>query len=228
MKSVNRQRSHGIKSANLDQSILGITEFLLAYPEMHIKPSLRSELILHGIFKFSTKYENFERIIDSYHIIIEVPSKYPREIPIIKEIGKKIRREAEYHVNPDGSLCLGSRIRLKYMISKNPSLYDFAKLCLEPYFYAISYKLKYNTLPFNELEHGTPGELKDLADLLGLESIERAKYALQLLGMKKRLANKKPCPCGCGVSLGKCKFNYKIRELRTLDSRSWFRSLISE
>ena len=228
MKSISQQQSRGINTISSNQSILEITEFLLAYPGMVIKPSSGSELIIHGIFKFSTKYDNFNRIIDSYRLIINVPSKYPRELPIIREIGSKIPRKAEYHVNPDGSLCLGSRLRLLWMISKKPSLSAFARLCLEPYLYAISYKLKYGILPFSELEHGLPGELKDIADLLGLKSTEQAKYALHLLGMKKRLANKKPCPCGCGVRLGKCRFNEKIREFRGLGARSWFRSLISD
>ncbi|MHA1360756.1 MAG: hypothetical protein ACTSRC_21755 [Candidatus Helarchaeota archaeon] len=227
MKSVSQHQNHGKKTSSADQSILKITEFLHAYPGMVIKPSSGSELIIHGIFKFSTQYDNF-KIIDSYRIIINVPAKYPRELPIIKEIGNKIPRKAEYHVNPDGSLCLGSRLRLLWMISKKSSLSAFAELCLEPYLYAISYKLKYGIFPFSELDHGLPGELKDIADLLGLKSPEQAKYALHLLGMKKRQANKKPCPCGCRVRLGKCKFNDKIREFRGLAARSWFRSLLSD
>lgn len=229
MKSVSQQQNHGTNTISTGQNILEIQEFLLSYPGMVIKPSSGSELIVHGNFDFTAKDENHNQISDSYRLIIKVPSKYPKELPIVKEIGNKIPRKGEYHVNSDGSLCLGSRLRLLWEISKKPSLSAFAESFLVPYLYVISHKIKYGgDLLFGELEHGPPGELKDFADLVGLKSPEQAKYVLQLLGMKKRLANKKPCPCGCGVRLGKCKFNDKIREFRGLAYRSWFRSLISD
>lgn len=222
------QHSHGLNTHKTDRSILETREFLRAYPGMAHRPSLGSDFILQEIFKFSTKYKNYDRIIDSYRLKINIPPKYPKELPVVKEIGNKIPHRGEYHVNNDGSLCLGSRLRLLWKISKNPTLCGFAENCLEPYLYAISYKLKFGgDLPFSELEHGSPGEMNDYADLFGLLSSEQAKYALLLLGMKKRLANKKPCPCGCGIRLGKCKFNDTLREFRSLAERPWFRSLIS-
>ncbi|MFW6131604.1 MAG: hypothetical protein ACOC5F_03295 [Candidatus Aminicenantaceae bacterium] len=229
MKSVSQQQNRGTKTYSTDQDILKIEEFLLSYPGMAIKPSLGTELILDGDFEFTARNENHSQISDSYRLKIKIPSEYPKNLPIVEEIGKKIPQNKEFHVNPDGSLCLGSRLRLLWEISKKSSLLKFAESFLVPYLYAISYKKKYGgELLFGELDHGLFGELKDFADLVGLKSPEQAKYALQLIGMKKRLANKKPCPCGCGVRLGKCKFNDKIRDFRGLRSRSWFRSLISD
>jgi len=227
MKLQNQQQSHGRIIHKRNQGILETREFLLLYPKMVISPSSGSDLILKGIFEFSTKCENFDRIVDSYKLEIRVPPNYPKELPVVKEIGNKIPRKGKYHVNENGSLCLGSPLRLLWMISKNTNLCGFAEYCLEPYLYSISCKLKYGDFPFSELDHGSKGELEDYVDLFGLKNPEQAKDALHLLGMKKRLANKKPCPCGCNIRLGKCKFNYKLREFRNLAERSWFRSQIS-
>ena len=71
--------------------------------------------------------------------------------------------------------------------------------------------MKYEIFPFRELEHGPPGELKDLADLFGLKSPDQAKLALHLLGMKKCLAHKKPCPLGRGGRLGPVEKNHPLK-----------------
>lgn len=76
---------------------------------------------------------------------------------------------------------------------------------------------------FGELAHGTPGELADYTNLFGLTTPAQAMRALRVLGMKKRRANKLPCPCGCNKRLGKCRFNVRIAEFRKLATRVWFR-----
>jgi hypothetical protein len=108
-----------------------------------------------------------------------------------------------------------------------PTLVGFAENLLVPYLYAMSLNLDYG-IPFiyGELAHGTSGELADYADMLGLESPEQAKQAITLLAQKKRQANKVQCPCGCGWRLGKCDFNYQIREFRKIASRSLYRSIL--
>lgn len=229
MKSANQRPNPGVKNFKRHQDFLDLLEvadFLHSYPGMAIKPTRGSELVLQGNFEFSTNFGQLERIVDSYQLMIIIPIKYPEELPIVREIGNKIPLKPDYHVNPDGTLCLGSPLRLLWILSKIPSLPSFSEQCLEPYLYSISYKLKYGVLPFGELEHGEPGQLRDIADLLGLKSLKEAKYATRILSMKKRHANKQLCPCGCGFKLGKCKFKEKIEELRSLRPRSWFRSII--
>jgi len=229
MKSANQHQNHGVKKVKQHKDILDLLEvhnFLHSYPGMAIRPTTGSELVLQGNFEFSTQFDQLERIVDSYKLKIIIPVNYPKELPIVRETGNKIPFKPDYHVNPDGSLCLGSEFRLLRILSKEPSLSSFSKQCLEPYLYSISYKLKYGALPFGELDHGKAGQLKDIADLLGLKSVKEAEYAIHLVSMKKRHANKQLCPCGCGLKLGKCKFNEQIKELRSHRPRSRFRSII--
>ena len=200
----------------------GLREFLRDYPLMAIRPSAETHLRLKGRFVFLANHATEGEIQESFALQIDVPKSFPNDLPRVKEIGGRIPHVGEYHVNRGGSLCLGSPLSLLVKISKSPSLNGFAENCLVPYLFAISRKLKSGgSLPFGELAHGAKGVLTDYAQLFGLKELGEARYALQLLGMKKRAANKFPCPCGCGIRLGRCKFNYRLREIRALASRTW-------
>jgi hypothetical protein len=210
----------------LDDS-LGLQKFLRIYSKMAIRPSAGEFLLMEGKFEFSAQMGNFDPITECYDLRISVRQEFPRQLPAVHETGGRIPHTGQYHVNPDGSLCLGSPIRMLWKISNDPTLTGFAKQCIVPYLYAISHKLIFGgKLPFGELPHGTPGELEDYMELFGLKTIEQVRLALQYLGMKKRRANKLPCPCGCGRRLGVCSFNRRIRTFRLLASRSWYRSLV--
>lgn len=191
---------------------------------MILFPVTGSELFIEGEFQFSASAKNRPDITDSYVLRITVPDRFPADLPTTLELANKIPRNGHFHVNPDGSLCLGSPLRLLLRLSNHPTLPGFASNCLVPYLYAISHKLRYGgQLPFSELGHGTPGQLEDYMEMFSLPGPEQARRAIQLLGLKKRRANKLPCPCGCGRRVGKCSFNKKIRKYRLLASRSWFR-----
>ena len=194
---------------------------------MALRPISGAEIVIEGEFRFAAVAKDRPQISDSYHLRITVPDHFPERIPTIMELGRKIPRTGSFHVNPDATLCLGSPLRLLLKLSSEPTLPGFASFCLVPYLYAISHKLKFGgQLPFSELKHGKIGELEDYMELLALRSPEQASSAIRMLGMKKQRANKQPCPCGCGRRLGECSFNKRIRGLRLLANRSWFRHLV--
>ena len=203
----------------------GLREFLRSYPKMSIRPSSGGDLRLKGSFEFNAHHAKEGSIQDSFALEIIVPSGFPKELPRVTETGGRIPRTGEYHVNPtDNTLCLGSPLSLLFKLSQKPTLEGFAENCLVSYLFAISRKL--NTggpLPFGELAHGRKGIQDDYAALFELRQPENVGRVLALLGMKKRRANKHPCPCGCRHRLGVCRFNLRLRIFRTLASKSWFR-----
>lgn len=204
--------------------VAGLHQFLKDYPGMTVKPTAGSALVLRGRFSFSAAPENGVEISDTYHLRLEVPQAFPGELPKVMELDNKIPRTKDFHINQDGTLCLGSPLRLLWILSRQPTLPGFASTCLVPYLYSISHKLNFGgPLPFSELAHDTLGVLQDYADLFHLRSPEQARRALRLLAMKKGVANKHPCPCDCGKRLGACQFNKTIGIFRRLASRSWFR-----
>lgn len=203
-----------------------ISAFINLHPGMALRPTGGGALNLVGAFRFSATSGKYPTITDTFQLRISIPPAFPRELPQVYETGGRIPNGGEYHVNPDGSLCLGSRLRLLWKLSKNPSLLGYAGNCIVPYLFAVSHKLTYGgPLPFGELAHGQSGELADSAELFGVKSADQVKTVIRYLVMKKRRANKLTCPCQCGRRLGKCHFNHRLREFRNIASRRWFRSL---
>jgi hypothetical protein len=209
----------GVKALN------SLNQFLDDYPGMSTAPYSGAGVCLRGKFRFRTKVSGGEEIEDSYKLEIIVPNKFPQALPEAKETGGKIPRDGNFHVNPNGSLCLGSPIRLLKKIHNSPSLSGFAGKCLIPYLYAVSYKLRNGGgFIFGDLNHGDPGIVEDYSQIFGLKEPTQIVQAIQLLGFKKRIANKKPCPCGCGRKLRACSFNHKLSEFRKMAPASWFKA----
>jgi hypothetical protein len=61
--------------------------------------------------------------------------------------------------------------------------------------------------------------------MLGVENDQALVRFVRLLTMKKRTANKLPCPCGSGDRLGRCH-NRIINRVRSKLGRGWFSSLL--
>ena len=209
-----------------DFRAFGLHEFLRNHPRMVVRPTSSQGLNIEGRFDFTAGSKKHEQITDCYQLRIHVPILFPREVPTVYETQGRIPRNGTYHVNPDGSLCLGSRLRMLWKLARAPTLEGFAEKCLVPYLFAISHKLIHGgDLPFGELAHGSRGELMDYVKLFCLDTIEQTRMAFRYLGMKKRRANKLTCACGCGQRLGRCRFNAKLKKFRRLAERSWFRSI---
>jgi len=194
---------------------------------MAIRPTPQLGLTLVGHFDFTAATDDAETLTDAFELKIEVPPGFPRDLPRVFEAGRRIPRTPEFHVNGDGSLCLGSPLRLMRVLGEHPTLSGFAGRCVVPYLFAMAVKLRGGDGPaFGELPHGSAGALSDYADMMGLDDPEQARLAVRYLGMKKRRANKRPCPCGCGRRLGGCHFNMRLAPYRRLASRRWFRQLM--
>jgi hypothetical protein len=118
------------------------------------------------------------------------------------------------------SLCLGSRIRILHEINKNPTISGFMENCVVPFLYAIAS----GDFIFGELAHGYEGIIDDYQDMFSVSTIKQVLDILLCISKKKRIANKDPCPCGCGYRLGKCKLRYTINKVRRLSSRNSFKA----
>lgn len=201
-----------------------IEGFLEAYPRMALTPHAGAATIIEGTFDFGATAIPHGDVVDSYELRFVVPPAFPKDVPAVFETGARIPRHQDNHVNPDGTICLGSELQLLLNIAKAPTLSGFAKTCVIPYLYAMTLKLKYKKpFVFGELPHGQAGELEDYKSILGLTTEEQVRMALDCLALDKRLANKRPCPCKCGRRLGKCDYNRRLSRLRDTVGVSWLR-----
>lgn len=200
----------------------GLTEFLADYPRMSLQPTRLSETIIHGQFQFKASGVGLTTE-DTFELEIQINKRFPNEIPEVRETAGKIPKTGDYHVNPDETLCLGSHLRLKRALAETPDLVSFTEKCLVPYLFNVSIKLRDGgDFVTGELAHGTVGILHDYMEMFRLSDPIQVIYALELLGTKKRIANKKPCPCGCRLRLGRCPLHHRLNNFRNAAPRSWF------
>ena len=199
-----------------------IIEFLALRPKLRLTNFTYNKIAIEGDFDIDTEINGFETIKDTYKLRITLTDNFPREIPIVYELEGKIPKNEDFHVNSDGSLCIGSRIRLKFILHQSPSLENFAKRILEPHLYSISYRQQNGCFPVGELKHGVAGLIQDYEDLFNVEGKYAVLSVLEILGSKEQDANKL-CPCGCLNRLGKCDFRFSLETLRKLESRKWYR-----
>jgi hypothetical protein len=201
-----------------------LESFLSHQPFMSLQPSAGGIMVIEGDFSFAAVHDGLPQVQDSYSLQIVIPKDFPRALPEVSETGGRIPRHADFHINADGTFCLGSPLGLMVRLQEQPTLPAFVSRCVVPYLYAMSLKLDHGIdFVFGELAHGAPGLVDDYRQLFGLKLQSQLLPTLRCLLLKKRVANKKPCPCGCGKRLGKCRFNERVRHLRGVLPRAWLR-----
>ena len=204
-----------------------VDDLLNAWPSLRRVPSTRADAtVLEGRLEFVLEPPGFPPIGDCYSVRIEVPLGPTDSVPEVFETGRRIPRDADHHVNPNGALCLGSPWRVQQLLGRPVSLVALVERCVIPFLYAASWREQGNEgYPFAELPHGRAGLLDDYSAILGVEGSAAVLQALETLARRPREANKLPCPCGCGVRLGRCRYRYVLHNLRQGMKRSSFRHL---
>jgi hypothetical protein len=198
-----------------------VDDLLREQPGLRLAPSRNGAVRLTGTLSFSAEKPGLARIEDSFEVELVVPKNFPRDLPTVTELGGRI--PARFHTNSDGGLCLGSPTRQLLAARGTPTLPGFVNKCVIPYLYGFAYHSRNNEMPFGELAHGRRGLLDDFKDLFGVGTDKAATEMVRLAGMKRRAANKLPCPCGSALRLGKCH-NRRVNRLRRLLGRTWFRA----
>lgn len=184
--------------------------------------------VIEGEYYLNAQMDGYEAIQETFKLRVIFPPRYPRSLPQVTEIGNRIPRNLDYHTYDDGTFCLGSEIKLKSILFEHPSITDFIQRILDPFLYAISYKLRYDFYPFGDLDHGEDGLIDDYQRIFNVPDKASVLQVLRALGKRKREANKVLCPCGCGGRVGKCDYRFDLQRWRRLERRRWFRTHLSE
>jgi hypothetical protein len=198
--------------------------FLQAYPSMALAPAAGGVVVFRGQFGFEADWEGIE-VKDTYDLRIEV-APYPGALPKVFETGGRIPHKIDEHVfESSGRLCLGSELRLRQMIGPNLDLVSFADRCIVPFLYAATRRKSEGRFVLGELPHGEKGLYEDYQAILGVNSDEAVRAALRILAVKPTVADRHPCPCGCGKRLILCDYRNRIAEIRRLGPRKVFKSV---
>ena len=200
---------------------LALEEFRKEFPEFGVRRDRNDDLRLVGAFTRVLHAEGLPEIEDTFDLEIVIPRSFPACPPRVYDRGARI--PADYHRLPDKALCLASPLRIALSVRREPTLLAFAGRFLTPYLYRFSHIDKFGRDPWPDLPHGVPGIIDDYSRLLGATSAQMCVGFIALLGRRKRIANKRPCPCGSGLRLGKCH-HMRINGIRGVYPRSSFSS----
>lgn len=151
-----------------------INKFLTQYGEFRMQPIVNNTMILKGNLCRQLRHDSFGTINIDYSLLIHIPLNYPENPPIVFESKGAIHNSPANHINPDGSLCLGSPLRLKILLKRNPDFNHFFEKCILPYLYAVTINIKEKGgFPFGELAHGATGLFLDFQDFFILRILRK-------------------------------------------------------
>lgn len=176
--------------------------------------------VITGSFSFSANCQNKGLIRDAYEVEIFAPKNDFLAVPTVKETAGRIPRTQDDHVNPDGTLCLGTRLDTRRQYQKDPTLMGFIKHLLIPFLYSHSYKEEHGEYPYDDLPHGEAGTLEHYKEIFNTDSDLCVLLLLKIL-VENSYRGHLPCPCESGKKLRNCH-GPKLREIKEHQSRKHF------
>lgn len=202
---------------------LGLEDFLAAHPRIRIKDVDDERLVLAGEYHLKAQLPGSQLVERTYRLTLVCPSDYPAKLPTVIDEEQYFPRNQEYHTYGDGSFCLGSELKIKSLLKDDHSLSVFYSEIVDGFLYAVTHRIEYGNFPYGELKHGEQGLVDDYGEMFGVSGKLAVVRAIHALGKRKREANKLPCPCGCGLRLGRCDYRLVLNGFRNIERRRWFR-----
>jgi len=161
-------------------------------------------------------------IDDEFEVEIIFPITGTDYVPTAKETGGRIPRDFDFHVYPDGTMCLGAPFEIRRKYKQDPSLRAFINHLLIPFLYSFSFKEKHGYMPFGELSHGGKGIAEYYRELFETDSDLAVLELLKIIAEDNYRGHMR-CPCESGERLRNCH-GKQIREIKDQQTREQFLS----
>lgn len=147
-----------------------------------------------------------------FEVLCAFSRGYPKQEPIVLEIGEAIERIADRHMYTNGvcCLCVWEEWLAK---SSDTSFQSFCDGPLHNFFLSQVIFEQTGKWPFDERSHGAKGVAEGIASVLGFEvtAAQANRYA-SAVGAKE-LKGHWMCPCGSGDKLRNCHLE-QVQSLR--------------
>ena len=191
------------------------------YPGLNLISSDGDSAVYSGIIAFTANHSGHGLISDQFEVEIVFPlTPTTDDIPTAKEIGGRIPREPDFHVNPDGTLCLGAPLAIRRKYKKDPSLRSFINQQVIHFLYGYCIKQQKDYWPFDELSHGRKGIAEYYQDFFKTNSDLAVLEFLKII-VEDNYRGHVPCPCESGKRLRNCHGS-QIREIKGQQTREQF------
>ncbi|MEO8217971.1 MAG: SEC-C domain-containing protein [Acidobacteriota bacterium] len=182
-----------------------------AFPQLHFFAD--ANVIIRGGFPVTLS----GKVIDRFQLEIILSTRYPEEVPTVREIGGRIPRIADRHTESNGDACLFIPEEAAVHFPPGSTLLAFLQGPVNSFFVSQLYFEEFGAWPFGEWGHGTKGTLEFYARRIGF-SEPRIIFSFIDYLTREEVKGHWPCPCGSGKMLRKCHRD-KVMELRAEISR---------
>lgn len=191
------------------------------YPTLHLRDRGGGRQLVAGAFNI----EHEGRFLAGFMIEIDLATRDVLGLPVVREVGGRIPRIPERHINDDGTACLYLPEDLVLRHRKPLTLVQFLDGPVRSFFTGQACVAAGMPFPQGEWAHGTEGRHQLVADLLGIDDIKTQDAFLKLLS-KKVVKAHWPCPCGSGKCIRRCHRSliFGIRRRLTLGQRRFLSS----
>lgn len=197
----------------------GLADVLRRHPGLRLRPRTTDAIVLAGTVRCWADGAG-GTVDESYAVELWIPPAFPRAAPVVFETGGRIPQS--FHHLASGALCLGSPTALRLVLQEVRTIGGFLDAVVLPYLYGHACHERSGVMPFGELEHGAAGLERDLTRVFRVPQGADVLRLLYLAGLRRRHANKHPCPCGSGVRLGRCHHR-QVNVMRRRLGRGWWR-----
>src|SRR5579863_620991 len=139
-----------------------------------------------------------------YAVDLILNTEFPRSLPVMFETAGKIKPAPDWHVNGDGSCCVGTDARQFFLLQGQVSLLKWVEKLAIPYL--ANHKLRDlgKSYAGPERSHGTKGVIEEYEELFpGHGAIPLLEY-LRLIAGVQSLPNNVPCFCKSGRLYKRC------------------------
>lgn len=197
-------------------------ELVQTFPSLRLCEDRPRHWVIRGKISFSASFQN-DTITDTFSVMIILPDDYPHSPPNVQETGGRI--PADFHQNPDRTLCLGIPIEVRQRFKKEPTLLAFVEKLLIPYLYSYSYFEKYGKLPFGEFAHGGKGIREYYQELFKTDDIYIVLELLKIMANGSYRGHHL-CPCNSGKILRKCHGQLILKLLKEYPKEIFFKDFL--
>lgn len=165
-----------------------------AHPTLHLRVEERC-VVIAGTFRIV----HDGREIDGYKIEVQLPEHHPHGLPTVCEIGGRIPRHADHHINKDGSLCLGVPEEL-HLAGCAHDVVGFLDGPVRSFLLGHAYFVQEGRWPGGEWAHGGAGIRQFYAAIAGT-TVQRVAKMLVTAALAPIEAINFDARCFCGSTL---------------------------
>lgn len=171
------------------------------YPNLELSLNEAKLQILKGPLLVYCTFDDFT-VNEVFQIEIEIPKRYPFEIPNVREIENKIDHNYA-HVNKNGFFCLAVDGEIIRHFNGNINIVDLIVKFIIPFFFSYKYYQRFEKYPFGDRSHGEVGILESYAEYFGIDDLEIV-YNFLKHAATQPYVGRAACPCRSGKRVNQC------------------------